>query len=408
MATDDPSVLIDVDNLSKRFCRSLRRSLWYGVQDLGGELLGRSSQRTQLRQDEFWSLKDVSFQVRAGESLGLIGHNGAGKSTLLKLLSGLIRPDAGQITIKGSMGALIELGAGFSPILTGLENIYVSAAIRGIPKEKVDRILDNIIEFAEIHDALHAPVQSYSSGMRVRLGFAVAAQLNPNILLVDEVLAVGDIAFRAKCRKRIQELLQGGTSLVLVSHNLHDLSYLCPKSIVLERGQIIFAGDTQAAIDAYRASLAKSKQEEEVFRAGSHEIEIVKLELLDQHDTPQPHFNLGDCVKFRIHYQAHQAIENPIFNLVIYGLDGSQVTGLRNDLAGISLGTLKGKGAVDVVIDNLTLLPNVYTLNAVVFDADGYTYLDRIDQIAQLRVVGGHQINGVVYLPQTWQLTTYP
>ena len=189
--------LIQVDRVSKRFCRDLKRSLWYGVKDMTAELFGQSRAVDDLRKGEFWAVEDVSFAVRRGECVGLIGPNGAGKSTLLKMLNGLIKPDAGRITMRGRVGALIELGTGFNPILTGRENIYNNAAVLGLDKAFVDRRLDDIIAFAEIGDAIDAPVRSYSSGMKVRLGFAVAAHMEPDVLLIDEVLAVGDAGFRA-------------------------------------------------------------------------------------------------------------------------------------------------------------------------------------------------------------------
>jgi lipopolysaccharide transport system ATP-binding protein len=411
MTIPSDTTLIEVQNLHKKFCRSLRKSLWYGVQDIASEMMGRHTKHDTLRPEEFWSLHDVSFSVKAGESLGLLGHNGAGKSTLLKLLNGLIKPDRGLIRVRGSMGALIELGVGFNPVLTGRENIYVSAAIRGIPKVEVDRMIDNIIDFADLEEFINTPVHSYSSGMRVRLGFAVAAQLEPNILLVDEVLAVGDIAFRAKCRKRIQELLQGGTSLMLVSHNLHDISYLCPRCLVMEKGKVIFFGETQAAIDVYRESLYKAsmtKREQDPMRAGSGEIQISKFELLDHHNHPQSTFRVGDHVTFRIHYIINKPVCNPVFNVVIYALDGSQVTGLRNDVEGLFLGDLRESGYIDIAIQQFNLLANIYTLDAGIFDTDGYTYFDRIERIAQIKVVGGHSVGGVIYLSQTWHQQTTP
>src|SRR5210317_1944929 len=169
-------VLIRVENVSKKFCRTLKRSLWYAVKDIAGELFGRNNSESRLRPGEFWAVDNASFELKRGDCLGLIGPNGAGKSTLLKMLNGLIKPDKGRITMRGRVGALIELGAGFNPILTGRENIYVNAAVLGIPKQEVDKKLDAIIEFAEIDDFINTPVQSYSSGMKVRLGFAVAAQ----------------------------------------------------------------------------------------------------------------------------------------------------------------------------------------------------------------------------------------
>ncbi len=184
-------VLIHVEDVSKKFCRNLRRSLWYGLQDTAADLLGRGESSASLRPEEFWAVDDVSFSLKRGECLGLVGRNGAGKTTLLKMLNGLIKPDKGRIEIRGRVGALIALGAGFNPILTGRENVYVNGAVLGLSKREISERIDEIIDFAEIGDFIEAPVQSYSSGMQVRLGFAVATAMKPDVLLLDEVLAVG-------------------------------------------------------------------------------------------------------------------------------------------------------------------------------------------------------------------------
>jgi lipopolysaccharide transport system ATP-binding protein len=191
-------VLVKVEGVSKKFCRDLKRSLWYGVKDISSELFG-AKKNGQLRPKEFWAVDDVSFELRRGECLGLIGHNGAGKSTLLKMLNGLIKPDKGTITMHGRIGALIELGSGFNPILTGRENIYNNGSVLGFSRKEIDAKFDSIVEFAELSEFIDTPVQNYSSGMKVRLGFAVAAQMEPDVLLIDEVLAVGDIGFSFKC-----------------------------------------------------------------------------------------------------------------------------------------------------------------------------------------------------------------
>ena len=190
----DDEVLVKVEGVSKKFCRDLKRSLWYGMKDISSELFG-IHQNGQLRKNEFWAVNDVNFELKRGECLGLIGHNGAGKSTLLKMLNGLIKPDKGTITMQGRIGALIELGAGFNPILTGRENIYNNGAVLGFSKKEIDEKFDAIVDFAEIDEFIDTPVQNYSSGMKVRLGFAVAAQMEPDVLIIDEVLAVGDIGF---------------------------------------------------------------------------------------------------------------------------------------------------------------------------------------------------------------------
>ena len=232
--------LIKVEGLSKKFCRSLKKSMWYGMQDIGSELMGiRHGTDGALRKDEFWAVKDVNFELKRGECLGLIGHNGAGKTTLLRMLNGLIKPDQGRIEIHGKVGALIALGAGFNPILTGRENIYVNASVLGMSKQHVDSKIDEIIDFAEIREFINAPVQTYSSGMSVRLGFAVAAILiEPDILFLDEVLAVGDIGFAIKCFNTVRRLTKK-SAVVFVSHNMQQISWFSTRVMVMDHGKIL-------------------------------------------------------------------------------------------------------------------------------------------------------------------------
>ena len=246
-----PDALVRVEGVSKRFCRSLKKSLWYGVQDIASDL-GFGNPSHELRADEFWAVKHISFELRRGECLGLIGHNGAGKTTLLRMLSGLIKPDKGRIEIRGRVGGLIALGAGFNPILTGRENIYVNASVIGVSKREVDRKFDEIVDFAGIHEFIDAPVQSYSSGMSVRLGFAVAAILiEPDVLLLDEVLAVGDIGFIIKCLNAVRRLSQN-SAVIFVSHNMQAISAFCTRVMVLEHGQcLIDAREPAKGINQY-------------------------------------------------------------------------------------------------------------------------------------------------------------
>lgn len=249
-------ILIQAESISKKFCRNLRRSMWYGVQDIGAELLGIRKD-PELRKDEFWAVNDVSFDIRRGECLGLIGHNGAGKSTLLKMLNGLIKPDKGKITIKGRVGALIELGTGFNPILTGRENIYNNGAVLGLTRKEINEKFDAIVDFAEIGEFLDTPVQNYSSGMKVRLGFAVASQMEPDILLIDEVLAVGDVSFVLKCFSRMDALLRT-SSIVLVSHNIPQIARMSDSIVLMKTGKAIYYGDDVAeGINRYYSMLDK-------------------------------------------------------------------------------------------------------------------------------------------------------
>jgi lipopolysaccharide transport system ATP-binding protein len=246
-------VLIRVEGASKKFCRDLKRSMWYGVTDTLGDLLGRDGSAHDLRREEFWALNDVSFELQRGECLGLIGRNGAGKTTLLKLLNGLVKPDRGRIEIRGRIGALIALGAGFNPILTGRENIYVNGAVLGLSRKEIDRKLDDIVDFAEIDKFIDAPVQSYSSGMQVRLGFAIATALEPDVILLDEVLAVGDAAFRSKCFDRIGKILTEA-AVIFVSHSESQIYRICNQALLLEAGTVIKRGSPESVLASYRFS----------------------------------------------------------------------------------------------------------------------------------------------------------
>ena len=255
-------ILIQAEHVSKKFCRSLKRSLWYGMKDVAHSLnpWSRTQQETDLttpitaqslRKDEFWALQDINFEVRRGECLGLIGHNGAGKSTLLKMLNGLIRPDHGRITMRGRIAALIELNAGFNNLLTGRENIYSQAALLGFSRDEIQRRFDDIVEFSELGPFIDMAVQNYSSGMRVKLGFAVSAQMEPDILLIDEVLAVGDLGFRYKCLNRIGELLKS-SAVVFVSHSMPQVMRVSSHLLMLKGGRLAHSGcDVARGIEAY-------------------------------------------------------------------------------------------------------------------------------------------------------------
>lgn len=289
---------VEVVSLRKRYCRSLRRSWHYGVADILGDLLARPEREPRLRAGEFWALDDVSFSIRPGECVGLVGPNGAGKSTLLKLLNGLFPPDAGFIRLRGRVGALIELGAGFSPLLTGRENVFVNGAILGLPRAAIERLLPDILAFADIGEHIDTPVQNYSSGMRVRLGFAVAAYLRPEVMLIDEVLAVGDVGFRMKCYEHIRRLKEAGTAIVLVSHNMTDISRVCDRVIVLAGGKILHDGDTPGGMACYQELFAAppSSASTAAAEASPPRPRIGPVRLLGEDGLPRSEFHTRDTV----------------------------------------------------------------------------------------------------------------
>jgi lipopolysaccharide transport system ATP-binding protein len=232
--------------------------MYYGAKDVIKSMLGMKIRTDMLRPDEFWAADGITFELRRGESLGVMGENGSGKSTLLRLLSGIYRPDKGRIELRGRVGALIAIGAGFHPLMTGRENIYLNGAILGMTRKEIESRLDSIVQFADIEDFLEAPVKTYSSGMYVRLGFAIAISAEPDILLVDEVLAVGDVNFQKKCYERLIELRRKGTSIVFVSHQPSAIQRLCTKCLVMMHGGTAFYGNTREGVQKYFTELSHS------------------------------------------------------------------------------------------------------------------------------------------------------
>lgn len=312
----EKEVLVKVEGLSKKFCKDLKTSLWYGVKDLISGVRGNSYERT-LRPKEFWAIQDINFELRRGECLGLIGHNGAGKSTLLKILNGLINPDAGSVTIKGRVGALIELGAGFNPILSGRENIYNNGAVLGFTRKEIDEKLNAIIEFAELEEFIDMPVQHYSSGMKVRLGFAVAAQMEPDVLIIDEVLAVGDLGFVLKCFKAIDTILPN-TAVIFVSHNMPMISRICNEIILLSKGKVDFQGENVSkGIDLYYNSFVTNEESDVVFTDNSLELISATLDNVKSEKGIYK-INWGDSINLKFTIKNFSLKKMPYISFAIY------------------------------------------------------------------------------------------
>jgi len=249
----DPAIV--VDNVSKKFCRSMRKSMRYGLSDVIRDLAGIPLAGHILRDDEFWAFRDLSFSANAGDCIGIIGANGAGKSSLLKLVAGILPPDTGSIRVNGRAGTLLEVGAGFHPSLTGRENIFVGGAIMGLSRRELNSRMDEIISFSGLEYFIDTPIKKYSSGMYVRLGFAVAAHTNPDVFLVDEALSVGDFEFRAKCLNRITEMRRNGTAVLFVSHSEHQVRAIANRCLLLNHGAGELYDDIDKALDRYHASV---------------------------------------------------------------------------------------------------------------------------------------------------------
>lgn len=377
---DDPEVLVQVSNVGKKFCRDLKKSLLYGVSDIACELnpLYRNQSAESLRPGEFWANKDISFELRRGECLGLIGHNGAGKTTLLKMLNGLIKPDQGFIKMRGRIGALIALGAGFNPILTGRENIYVNASVLGLKKKEIEDNIDDIIEFAEIGEFIDSPVQSYSSGMQVRLGFAVATALKPDVLILDEVLAVGDAAFRAKCLKRIGDMANS-CAVLFVSHDQSQVSRTCDKVLFLERGQPKFFGPVQTGLSAYRQSQMCETGKSSLLLAAS----IKSMLLISPREIT---IEAGKSLEMVLEISVSEKVSIGVSLISFYDSSGSPAG--QADITGQIEWLEFGTNQITVRMEHVDLADGSYTFNVALFGSNRRKTLVHSVSAGLVHVVG--------------------
>ena len=384
-------VLVDVRHVSKKFCRDLKRSLWYGIKDVLNELnpwqkatgstsASASPNEQDLRPGEFWAVHDVSFQLRRGECLGLIGHNGAGKTTLLKILNGLIKPDSGTITMRGRVGALIALGAGFNPILTGRENIYINAAILGLTKMEINAQIDSIIDFAEIREFIDSPVQSYSSGMQVRLGFAIATAMKPDVLILDEVLAVGDAAFRAKCFKRIGSIARD-CAIIFVSHDQSQMARICTHAMLMSSGRCLYHGTTAEAIDQYNA--AQAAKSGLAYTLQTHEA-IQSFALLDC--TPPKTVQAGSPLTLKLKLKSEKRL--PVGIAFINFVDLAATTVGQADFSALLEAIPEGETELSLTIQRVDLAQGIYSLNLAIFASNRQETLVHGVSCAQVNVAG--------------------
>lgn len=347
----------------------------YGIRDIAKNALGMSSQSEVLRDDEFWAVDDVSFEVKRGETLGIIGPNGSGKTTVLKMLNGIFWPDKGKITIEGRAGALIEVGAGFHPLLTGRENVYVNAAILGMTKEEVDEKFDSILEFADIGDFIDSPVKHYSSGMYVRLGFAVAVHCEPDILLIDEILAVGDMSFQRKCLDRMKDLCKKETTIVFVSHNLHTVDGLCKRAFFLNQGKLVHMGETAKVIQSYQGYVNEQRRKgiKANFGLGtdfsSKEIEINSVRFFDEKGQERDTFFTNEKMRVRVNYLAPRRFEKPVFSIGVIQANGLTCLVERSKYHGIEIDCIEGAGSFEVEFERVQLVAGAYIFGVVIFDS---------------------------------------
>jgi lipopolysaccharide transport system ATP-binding protein len=397
--------------------------------------LGKASKETMLRErvvdfirnpfardaeagESLWALKNVSFSIKEGEVVGIVGRNGAGKSTLLKVLSKITHPTSGKVRVAGRVASLLEVGTGFHEELTGRENIYLNGSILGMRRREVDAKLDAIVSFAGVERFVDTPIKRYSSGMRLRLGFAVAAHLDPDVLIIDEVLAVGDAGFQKKCLRVMEDLRTGGRTVLFVSHNMAAVENLCSRGIWIDAGQVRRDGPTHEIIEAYMDTFAAADQASSDFskiegRRGDGHARYTGLEFLSSDGQPQPVTRSGESVTFRFHYHADRSIPYPSFGIRLYSEMGTLVTDTSTWHHGIDIPLLRdGVGFLDLTIDLLNLMPGRYVCSLWLTSADGVIH-DVLEHCVRLEVEhaniyqSGKLVDarhGLVFFPQRWNL----
>lgn len=363
----EDDVVIKVEGLSKKFSQSLKRSMAYGTIDLIRNFFNIPTDQSQLRKSEFWALKDINFELKKGEILGVIGVNGSGKSTLLRILTGIFPPDMGKVTVKGNIGALIAVGAGFHPHFTGRENIYLNGTVLGMSREEIDEKFDEIVKFADIGNFLDAPVATYSSGMKVRLGFAVAIHSVPEVLLVDEVLSVGDIAFKKKCMEKMEEIKKNA-SIIFVSHSMNQVERICDKAILLDKGEVVYAGSTLDTIQKYY----EQTLEDERLKTGTNltifestgDIQDLNLDITDIQGNKKFKFNYGEDIVFDFTFSSRIDIKEPNVGIVIYNDEGIAVGGTKTtrEVVGDKVMIKKGKNHFTIKLKESPFMSGNYRI----------------------------------------------
>jgi len=421
-------------------------SKWFTLYHQGQTLQERvqhlvsSRAKSEPNKEQFWALKNVTFSVEKGQTVGLVGSNGSGKSTALKMVAQILEPTSGSITVNGRISALLELGAGFHPDLTGRDNVYLNGSLLGIGRKRMNKVFDQIVEYSELEEFIDMPVKHYSSGMYTRLAFAVAIHVEPEVLLVDEVLAVGDGAFQRKCMESIAELRKDGVTILLVSHDLETVARLCHTVVWLDKGEIHAIGggrivindyisfineQEQAALErTYRLREERASEEEAAKRKNGDgataqrvpevvqikEAEITAIETLDMDGNNLKSILAGDPLCIRVHYTAHRPIETPVFGLALHRDDGAHVTGPNTQSGNYPIDKIDGDGYIDYRLDSVPLTAGRFFISASLVDKTCTVFFDYSHQshsfVIQPRT--GWDNLGIVNLNAGWKLSPKP
>ena len=401
-----------VDDVSKRFriYKEKLTSLKERVLKLG-----------RVPFEEFWALESIGLEVQQGETVGLLGHNGSGKSTLLKCMAGILQPTRGEIELTGRLAALLELGAGFHPELTGRENVFLNAAILGMPKREIAKRFDDIVAFAELDRFIDNQVKHYSSGMYVRLGFAVAVNMDPDVLLVDEVLAVGDENFQRKCLDRVRQFQREGRTIVFVTHAADLVRQICDRAAVLDHGHLVAVGTPGEAVRSYREHLLRNERFEEAAEMAAAEdapsqveelltpgqraermrnlkVRITGVEIEHPESDERPYLLPGQPLAIRVAYDAVERVDDVVFGIAVYDLDGREVTGTNTDYLGFDPAPLLGPGEVTFATDGVPLLDGTYLVTLGIHSHDTGTVYDWQEQRHQFEVMNPGRAAGLVHM----------
>ncbi|HZT67225.1 MAG TPA: ABC transporter ATP-binding protein [Acidimicrobiales bacterium] len=371
--------------------------------------------------EEFWALHHIDLEIEQGQTWGLLGHNGSGKSTLLKCVAGILQPTTGQIEVRGRLAALLELGAGFHPELSGRENVFLNASLLGLSRREIERRFDEIVAFAELEQFIDNQVKFYSSGMYMRLGFAVAVNAEPDVLLVDEVLAVGDESFQRKCLDRVRHFQREGRTIVFVTHAPDQVRQICDQAVVLDHGRMVASGAPGEAIRSFREHLLRTGDRPEVAEqleaalAGDEAFEeetgspqerkrnlrarITSVAFDHPEAGTRSHLLPGDALTIRLRYQAAERIEDPNFGYAIYDIEGRLLSGNNTRILGVEIPSIEGEGEVAFQFADVPLLDGTYFLTLAITSRDEHTVYDWHEQRHQFEVMNPGRAQGLMHLP---------
>jgi ABC-type polysaccharide/polyol phosphate transport system ATPase subunit len=393
--------VLEVEHLTKTFRIHRERA---------NSLKQRIAAKGRNRFDEFVALEDVTFDVREGEVFGVIGHNGSGKSTLLKCMAGILQPNAGTVQVHRKMSALLELGAGFHPELTGRENVFLNAAILGMGRRDIATRFDEIVEFSGLEQFIDQPVKTYSSGMYVRLAFSVAINVDPRLLIIDEVLAVGDVTFQQRCLEKFVEFRNDGRTIVLVTHDLASVRNMCDRAIWLKHGQVSGEGDPTELVEAYTSNMLGASPQGDTgsTRRGSGELIITGVQMfVGDSETPTTRCSTGDDVRFRLLYSGGKAVPRPVFSMIIDSLGGATVSAPCSRDVGLIPDSVVGDAWIDLAVRDISLLPGTYDVHTFVHDFNRQHEYDHLHLATRFDVTTGkpYESSGLVTLRPEWRFS---